>query len=242
MSFNISSLVLGIFVGFHIIFCYKYTHKGIKRYTQITCTDHLYSLFSPPDDVCHKSWRCRDLLGVTTNRRNGTNVTSVRSTAFREKNTDQHARNTEWSQINVNQHDHIIYIRYILWQYLQIYFRQNIARFAKPAFNWRIAPWYFFHSIIKHKKTWTETTDVSSKSILICFSTIKIFLLCITSRGLNVPEILVSFYSHKGGLTLMQFLQNALQCTAKHTKMLLKLNVIFEFHNHYILKVLDWKK
>lgn len=168
MSFNISSLVLGIFVGFHIIFCYKYTHKGIKRYTQITCTDHLYSLFSPPDDVCHKSWRCRDLLGVTTNRRNGTNVTSVRSTAFREKNTDQHARNTEWSQINVNQHDHIIYI-YILLQYLQIYFRQNIARFAKPAFNWRIARWYFFHSIIKHKKTWTETTDVSSKSILICF-------------------------------------------------------------------------
>lgn len=42
-----------------------------------------------------------------------------------------------------------------------------------------------------------------------------------------------------GGLTLMQFLQNALQCTAKHTKMLLKLNVNFEFHNHYILKVLD---
>lgn len=174
MSFNISSLVLGIFVGFHIIFCYKYTHKGIKRYTQITCTDHLYSLFSPPDDACHKSWRCRDLLGVTTNRRNGTNVTSVRSTAFREKNTDQHARNTEWSQINVNQHDHIIYI---LWQYLQIYFRQNIARFAKPAFNWRIARWYFFHSIIKHKKYWTETTNVSSKNILICFSTIKIFLL-----------------------------------------------------------------
>lgn len=101
-----------VFISYSAISIYIYIHKGKKkRYTQLTCTYHLSSLFSPPDDACHKSWRCRDLLGVTTNRRNGTTVACVHSTAhaFREKNTDQQARDTEWSQINVNQLDHIYY-------------------------------------------------------------------------------------------------------------------------------------